>query len=326
MFKSGREVISGNLDLDRGRKIGGLARKVLRGLWRFSVFTFQSLSTSDQVVVTKIVRSKISYALRIPRCVLFRAAYETLSRPLSNCHKIERHFRFRALRSTEERRRLEVVVRRSSQFPWNGKINAIAPLDARIPESGMQLKNEYRSDSLPGNYLRIRRNLSSVNSDSFLRSSDAPLNRENSQVCTNTGRAACSFLSAFRLFSPYVLFYFTRCAFYSERTCSARFPTFIASRLGIPSFRAKLFPRYSGLVGQLFRFDACVSLLSRASSFPVLLVVKEREREQYFPQIGFRIIHEANRLQLRVNSTSRYYPSSGIFAHGCESKISSEYT
>lgn len=33
-----------------------------------------------------------------------------------------------------------VVVRRSSQFPWNGKISAIAPLDAPIPESGMQLK------------------------------------------------------------------------------------------------------------------------------------------------------------------------------------------
>lgn len=33
-----------------------------------------------------------------------------------------------------------VVVRRSSRFPWNGKISAIAPLDAPIPESGMQLK------------------------------------------------------------------------------------------------------------------------------------------------------------------------------------------
>lgn len=96
MFKSGREIISGNLDLDRRRKFGGLVRKVLRGLWRFSVFTFQSLSTSNQVV-TKIVPS-----LRIPRCVLFQAAYETIARPISNYHKIERRFRFRALQSAED--------------------------------------------------------------------------------------------------------------------------------------------------------------------------------------------------------------------------------
>lgn len=165
---------------------------------------------------------------------------------------------------------MEVVVRRSSQFPWNGKINAIAPLDARIPESGMQLKDEYRSDSLPGNWLRIRRNLSRVNSDSFLCSSErCAVERENSQVCTNTGRAACSFLSAFRLFSACVLFYFTRCAFYSERTCSARFPTFIASRHGIPFLPAKLFPRYSGLVGQLFRCDACFSSFPSQQLFQI---------------------------------------------------------
>lgn len=176
MFKNvGREVISGNLDVDRRRKIGGLVRKVVRGLWRFSVFTFQCLSTSNQVV-TKIVRSKISYALRIPRRVLFQAAYETLARPISNYHKIERHFRLRARYRAREtmvgaigiRASLyefqlvrRVVVWKSSfddrvQFPWNGKINAIASLDARIPENGMQPVDEYRSDSLPENYLRIR--------------------------------------------------------------------------------------------------------------------------------------------------------------------------
>lgn len=43
-----------------------------------------------------------------------------------------RRFRFRALQSDSE------SVRRSSQFPWNGKVKAIARLNARIPESGMQ--------------------------------------------------------------------------------------------------------------------------------------------------------------------------------------------
>ena len=117
--------------------------------------------------------------------------------------------------------------------------------------------------------------------DGFLRSMRCVVERENSLLCTNTGRVFTFFSILLRtdLFRPFS-------NVYRQQTRNSFFPSQVVSAL----FRSR---------GSTF------SLLSRATSFPVLLVERD----------------EANRSQLRVNSTllSRYYPSFGIFAHGCES-------
>ena len=117
--------------------------------------------------------------------------------------------------------------------------------------------------------------------DGFLRSTRCVVERENSLLCTNTGRVFTFFSILLRtdLFRPFS-------NVYRRQTCNSFFPSQVVSAL----FRSR---------GSTF------SLLSRATSFPVLLVERD----------------EANRSQLRVNSTllPRYYPSFGIFAHGCES-------
>lgn len=78
-------------------------------------------------------------------------------------------------------------------------MNAIAPLDARIPESGMQPEDEYRSDKLssyPMKSLESQQRRLSL----FER---CVVERENSQVCTNTDRAARSFpILRVALFTP----------------------------------------------------------------------------------------------------------------------------
>lgn len=119
-----------------------------------------------------------------------------------------------------------IVERRSSQFPWNGKVKAIARLNARIPESGMQ-PEETSIDRIA-----------------------CPKTIFVSDEISSMRRRTRKFATSYEHWpSLYVLFYFT-----PNGLVPPCFPTFIAGRLAIPFFPAKSFPRYSGLVGQLFLF------------------------------------------------------------------------